>query len=51
MTTPVIETSRMMLSPMTVHDAETAFRNWTSDPDVARFMRWECHKSVKQTRA
>ena len=50
MKTPVIETKRLILRPMTVADAESAFTNWTSDPDVARFMRWELHKDISETR-
>ncbi len=50
MKTPVIETERLLLRPMTIADAEAVFANWTSDPDVARFMRWERHKSVSDTR-
>ncbi len=49
MRTPVLETERLILRPLTVSDAETVFTNWTSDPDVARFMRWELHKSISET--
>ena len=51
MRTPILETERLLLRPMTVSDAESAFANWTSDPDVARFMRWERHTAVADTRA
>ena len=50
MRTPILETERLLLRPMTVNDAESAFANWTNDPDVARFMRWERHKDVSETR-
>lgn len=50
MRTPVLETERLLLRPMTANDAESVFRNWTSDPDVAKFMRWELHKHVSETR-
>ena len=49
MRTPILETERLILRPLTVSDAETVFANWTSDPDVARFMRWERHKSISET--
>ena len=49
MRTPVLETERLILRPLVVSDAETVFTNWTSDPDVARFMRWELHKNVSET--
>lgn len=50
MKTPILETERLLLRPLTVDDAESAFANWTSDPDVAKFMRWELHKSISETR-
>lgn len=49
MKTPILETKRLFLRPMTVSDAEHVFRNWTSDPDVAKFLRWDLHKSVSDT--
>ena len=49
MKTPTLETNRLQLRPMSVQDAVSAYTNWTSDPDVARFMRWELHKDVKET--
>ena len=50
MKTPVLETERLLLRPLSADDAESAFSNWTSDPDVAKFMRWELHKNVSETR-
>lgn len=50
MRTPVLETERLILRPLSVDDAETIYKNWTSDPDVAKFMRWERHKDVSETR-
>lgn len=49
MKTPILETERLLLRPLTTKDAESAFSNWTSDPNVARFMRWELHKDVLET--
>lgn len=50
MTTPILETERLILRPMTVQDAEQIFENWASDPEVARYMRWDLHKSVQTTK-
>jgi len=50
MKTPILETKRLVLRPLTITDAETVFTNWTSDPDVAKFMRWELHKNISETR-
>lgn len=49
MKTPVLETERLILRPMTAEDAPSAFSNWTSDEDVARFMRWEKHNKIEET--
>ena len=49
MRTPVLETERLILRPLSVDDAETIYKNWTSDPEVAKFMRWERHKDVSET--
>lgn len=50
MRTPILETERLFLRPMTICDAESAFANWTSDPEIAKFMRWNLHKNVSETR-
>ncbi len=49
MRTPTIETERLALRPLTVADAPHIYASWTSDPDVARFMVWELHESVRDT--
>ena len=49
MVTPVIETQRMLLRPLCVSDADVIFRNWTSDPDVAKYMVWNLHTCVEDT--
>lgn len=50
MKTPVLETKRLILRPLTVADAPAVFAGWTSDPDVAKFMRWELHRDISVTR-
>ena len=50
MKTPILETERLILRPLSIDDAETIYQNWTSDPEVAKFMRWELHKNVSETR-
>lgn len=44
-----LETERLILRGLTVNDAILVFKNWTSDPDVAKYMRWNVHQSVKDT--
>lgn len=50
MKTPKLETERLILRLLTSDDAGTAYRNWTGDPDVAKFMRWAVHKDAEETR-
>ena len=38
----IIETELLILRPLTIADAETAFR-WTGDPEVAKYVSWLPH--------
>lgn len=49
--TAVLETERLLLRPFTMDDAELMFRNWASDPEVAKFLTWPVHESVDATRS
>ncbi len=49
MNTPILETERLILRPITLADAREAFDNWTGDPEVARYMAYSTHKSIKDT--
>lgn len=51
MRTPILETERMILRPLQIDDAETVFKNWTSDPEVAKFMRWNKHENIEVTKS
>ncbi len=47
---PVLETTDLVLRPVRMSDAKDIFR-YASDPDVARYVMWEPHKSISDTRA
>ena len=49
MKTPIIETERLILRPLTAGDAKAIFEGWARDKDVARFMRWNIHKNIDET--
>ena len=49
MKTPMIETGRLLLRPLTVRDAKAIFEGWARDQEVARFMRWNPHKNIEET--
>lgn len=48
--TVTLETERLLLRPFRVSDAEAAFRNWTNDPLVTRYLTWTPHEDVAFTR-
>ena len=47
---PVLETARLLLRPLRRQDATDIF-SYASDPEVARYVLWEPHRSVADTRA
>lgn len=44
-----IETERLILRKFTMVDAEAVYNNWTSDDEVARYVRWSTHKKLEDT--
>ncbi len=49
--TQVIETQRLTLRRFREEDAQAQFENWASDPEVTRFLRFETHRTVDESRA
>lgn len=47
--TQVIHTKQLTLRPFVPADAEAAFTNWCSDPEVTRFLTWQPHSGVDET--
>lgn len=50
MKTPVLETERIILRPLSLDDAQNAFSRWTSDDRVSKYMNWNSHKSIDETK-
>ena len=50
MITPIIETERLILRPLTVKDAPDIFERWCRDERVARYVTWSVHRSVEETK-
>lgn len=48
--TKTIETERLILRKMQKKDAELIYKNWTSDENVSKYVTWDTHKSVKDTK-
>jgi len=47
--TNIIETERLILRPLTLADANTAFNGWTGDLEVAKYVSWLPHYSISDT--
>jgi ribosomal-protein-alanine N-acetyltransferase len=47
---PTLETDRLILRKMTLDDAEAMFA-YASDPGVTRYVTWETHRSIEDSRA
>ena len=41
-----IETPRLYLRRFTLDDTEAAFRNWASDAEVTKFLRWQAYTEI-----
>ena len=46
-----IETKRLLLRKLRKDDAESIFRNWASDSEVAKYVTWNAHKDINETKA
>ncbi|MDR1991892.1 MAG: GNAT family N-acetyltransferase [Nitrososphaerota archaeon] len=44
-----LETNRLILRPLTLADAETAYYGWTGDAEVAKYVSWLPHHSIDDT--
>lgn len=47
---PVLQTSRLVLRPMTMRDAQDIY-DYSCDKEVARHVLWDAHRSVADSRA
>jgi len=47
--TKEIETPRLMLRRFDPSDAPAVYRNWTSDPEVTRYLTWKIHADEQVT--
>lgn len=48
--TQILYTERLILRKFTVDDADDMYSNWASDERVTRFLSWQPHESVDETR-
>lgn len=45
------ETDRLIVRPPRLDDAPALFRNYTQDAEVTKYLTWEPHERIAQTRA
>lgn len=43
------KTQRLVLRRFTIEDSEAAFRNWTNDSLVTKYLTWQPHKDISAT--
>ena len=48
--TVTLETDRLILRRIKESDADEAFKNWTNDPKVTRYITWDPHGNVEVTK-
>lgn len=46
-----IKTKRLLLRKLRSDDAESIFKNWASDSEVAKYVTWNVHKDINETKA
>ena len=45
--TKQLETDRLILRPFVWEDREAMYRNWESDPEVTKYLRWQHYTSLE----
>ena len=45
-----LETNRLILRPFTIEDAQEMFFGWASDPEVTKYLTWNTHKDIEETK-
>lgn len=45
-----LETERLILRELIEDDAEEMYKNWASDDEVSKYVRWSTHKNVEETK-
>lgn len=45
-----LETKRLILRPFTIEDAQEMFFGWASDPEVTKYLQWNTHENIEETK-
>ncbi len=49
--TKKIETNRLLLRKFCESDLESIYENWAKDPENVRYLTWQAHKTIEDTRS
>ncbi len=49
--TQTLETERLILRKAKTSDAEKMFENWTGDPEVTKYLTWNRHQGIEDSKA
>ena len=49
--TKKLETERLILRRVRLEDAEAAYKNWCTSDKVSKYVLWEKHKNIEETKA
>ena len=45
-----LKTQRLILRKLQISDAEEMYKNWASDDEITKYVRWSTHKNVDETK-
>lgn len=48
--TNIIDTERLRLRRFKLQDAECMFENWAKDPENVKYLEWQAHSDISETR-
>lgn len=49
--TKTIQTNRLILRKFTITDADDMYNNWASDTECCKYLEWNVHKNIDETKA
>ena len=49
--TKTIQTNRLILRKFTITDADDMYNNWASDTECCKYLAWNVHKNIDETKA
>lgn len=49
--TKCLETDRLILREFKIDDAEAMYRNWATDPECCKYLAWDVHQNLDETKS